>query len=58
VYPENALDTSGVYKWYYKGCVIKNNENTFANYSEYRFTVSQAMRYKKYFHPTYSVEQA
>jgi hypothetical protein len=36
--------------------VIKNDENTFANYSEYRFTVSQAMRYKAYFHPTYAVE--
>ena len=56
VYPTRVLDASPVYKWYYKGSVIKNNENTFANYSEYCFTTSPAMRYKAYFHPTYSVE--
>jgi len=56
VYPTRVLDASAVYKWYYKGSVIKNNQNTFANYSEYRFTTSQAMRYKAYFHPTYSIE--
>jgi hypothetical protein len=56
VYPTRVLDASPVYKWYYKGAVIKNNENTFASYSEYSFTTSQAMRYKAYFHPTYSVE--
>ena len=57
VYPTRVLDASPVYKWYYKGSVVKNNENTFANYSEYCFTTSQAMRYEAYFHPTYSVEE-
>ena len=56
VYPTRVIDASPVYKWYYKGAVIKNNENTFAHYSEYSFTTSQAMRYKAYFHPTYSVD--
>jgi len=55
-HPTNVFDTSPVYEWQYKGAVIKNNEDTFANYSEYRFTTSQAMRYEAYFHPTYSVE--
>jgi hypothetical protein len=52
VYPERVLDASPVYEWSYKGSVIKSNEDTFANYSEYCFTTSQAMRYEKYFHPT------
>ena len=56
VYPTQVQDASPDYKWYYKGSVIKNNENTFAHYTEYRFTVSQAMRYQAYFHPKYSVE--
>ncbi|MBW1683602.1 MAG: hypothetical protein JRS35_00930 [Deltaproteobacteria bacterium] len=56
VYPTRVLDASPVYKWYYKGSVIKSNVDTFANYSEYSFTTSQAMRYEAYFHPTYSVE--
>lgn len=56
VYPERVLETSHDYEWCYRGSVIKNNENTFATYSEYSFTTSQAMRYEKYFHPTYSVE--
>ncbi len=51
-YPTKVLDTSPAYEWHYKGSVIKNNEHTFANYSEYRFTTSQAMRYDAYFHPT------
>ena len=55
-YPTEVRDTSPVYEWRYKGSVIKNNEGTFANYSEYRFTTSQAMRYDAYFHPTYPVE--
>ena len=50
------LDTSYEYEWRYKGSVIKNNEDTFANYCEYCFTTSQAMGYEAYFHPTYSVE--
>jgi hypothetical protein len=54
VYPTKVLDTSHAYEWRYKGSVIKNNENTFATYSEYCFTTSQAMRYEKYFHPTAS----
>ena len=52
VFPDTVLDASADYEWRYKGCVIKDNENTFSNYSEYRFTVSQAMRYEAYFHPT------
>ena len=28
------------------------NENTFANYSEFTFTLSKSMRYNAYFHPT------
>jgi len=54
VEPTKVLDTSHVYEWHYKGSVIKSNENTFASYSEYSFTTSQAMRYKKYFHPAYT----
>ncbi len=30
-------------------------EHTFANYSEYSFTTSRAMRYDAYFHPKYPV---
>jgi len=37
--------------WNYKGTVIKSDEYTFCNFAEYSFTVSQAMSYKKYFHP-------
>ena len=56
VFPSKVLDTTHEYEWRYKGAVIKNSENTFANYCEYRFTTSQAMRYQAYFHPAYSVE--
>jgi len=56
VYPAKVLDTSHAYEWNYKGSVIKSNDDTFASYSEYTFTTSQAMGYEKYFHPTYSVE--
>ena len=56
VYPTKVIDASPVYEWHYKGSVIKNNENTFAHYSEYFFTTSQAMRYEKYFLPITSVE--
>lgn len=51
MYPSKALDTSHGYEWYYKCAVIKDNGNTFANYCEYRFTTSQAMRFDAYFHP-------
>jgi len=47
-----VLDTSPVYKWNYKGSVIKNNKDTFGNYSEFTFTISKSMRYKTYFHKT------
>jgi len=47
-----VLDTSPVYEWNYKGSVIKNNKNTFGNYSQFTFTISKSMRYKTYFHPT------
>jgi len=43
-------------KWNYKGIVIKSDEHTFCNFAEYSFTVSQAMSYKKYFHPKYPVD--
>jgi len=56
VYPAKVLDTSHVYEWHYKGSVIKSNENSFANYAEYNFTTSQAMRYKAYFYPKYPVK--
>jgi len=49
--PTKVLDTSPVYEWHHKGSVIKNNENTFGNYSEFIFTISKSMRYKAYFHP-------
>ncbi len=55
VYPNKVLDSSPDYEWCYKGSVIKNNESTFANYSEYDFSVSQAMSYEGYFHPTVPV---
>ena len=47
-----VLDTSPVYEWNYKGSVIKNNKDTFGQYSEFTFTISKVMRYKAYFHPT------
>lgn len=46
-----VIDTSPVYEWYYKGSVIRNNEYTFGNYSEFTFTLSKVMRYNTYFHP-------
>jgi len=51
-----VLEASAEFEWRYKGSEIKNNEETFANYAEYHFTTSQAMRYDKYFHPNYPVE--
>jgi hypothetical protein len=54
VHPTKVIDAAPVYEWHYKGSVIKNNEHTFAHYSEYSFTTSQAMRYEKYFHSTAS----
>lgn len=56
VTPTKVLDTSHEFEWNYKGSVIKNSEDTFANYAEYCFTTSQAMRYDAYFHPSYSAE--
>ena len=56
VTPSRVLDTSHEFEWRYKDSVIKNGEDTFANYCEYVFTTSQAMRYEAYFHPSYSVE--
>ena len=50
--PTKVLDTSPLYEWHHKGSEIKNNENTFANYSEFTFTLSKSMRYNAYFHPT------
>jgi hypothetical protein len=55
-YPTKVLAASPEFEWNYKGSVIKNDEHTIANYSEYHFTTSRAMRYDAYFHPTYTVE--
>jgi hypothetical protein len=52
VFPKKVLDTSHEFEWNYKGSVIKSSDDTFANYSEYAFTTSQAMRYDAYFHPS------
>ncbi|MCU0822137.1 MAG: hypothetical protein MUC95_06655 [Spirochaetes bacterium] len=46
-----VYDTSPVYEWNYKGSVIRNNEHTFGNYSEFTFTLSKVMRYNDFFHP-------
>ncbi len=57
VYMENKVyKTSADIEWNYKGKVIKSDEHTFCNFAEYRFTCSQAMGYKKYFHPKYPVD--
>jgi hypothetical protein len=56
VFPKKVLNTSYEYEWRYKGSVLKNNEDTIANYCEYVFTTSQAMGYEAYFHPTYSLK--
>ena len=53
--PSKVLDASHEYEWRFKGSVIRSSEDTFANYAEYRFTTSQAMRYDAYFHPRYSL---
>ena len=55
VHPIKVLNVPAVYEWNYKGTEIKNNEYTLANYCEYNFTTSWAMRYKNYFHPKYPV---
>jgi len=55
VYPKKVLDASPAYEWHYKDSVIKNNENTFATYSEYHFSISQVMKYGAYFHPASAV---
>ncbi len=47
-----VLDTSPIYEWNYKGSVIKNNQNTFGNYSEFTFTLSKVMRYNAFFNST------
>jgi hypothetical protein len=51
-----VFNTSSTYKWNYKGHVITNDNNTIANYAEYRFETSRAMYYTKYFYPKYPVE--
>jgi len=56
LYPTKVVDASAAYEWNYKGSVIKNDENTFANYCEYSFSTSRSMSYKKYFNPTYPVD--
>lgn len=61
-YTTKVFDFRRVYKvsaeieWNYKGTVIKSDEYTFCNFADYSFTTSQAMSYKKYFHPKYAVE--
>ena len=56
VFPRKVLDASHEYEWRYKGSVIESSKDTFAHYAEYRFTTSQAMRYRAYFHPSYPVK--
>ncbi len=46
-----VLDTSPVYEWNYKGSVIRNNEYTFGNYTEFTFSLSKVMSYDAFFHP-------
>lgn len=46
-----VIETSPVYEWNYKGSVIRNNEHTFGNYSEFTFTLSKVMSYNQFFHP-------
>ena len=55
VHPTRVHETSAAYEWNYKGSVIRSDEHTFANFSEYSFTTSRAMRYDAYFHPKYPV---
>jgi hypothetical protein len=43
-------------EWKYKGAVFRSDEHTFCNFADYSFTTSQAMSYRKYFHPKYPVE--
>lgn len=57
VTPKKVLNTSHELEWHYKGSVIKNSEDTIANYVEYDFTTSQAMLYDAYFHPTYTLKK-
>jgi len=54
---KKVIDTSTIYSWNYKGNVIKNNENTFSCYNETRWSLSRAISYEKYFHPTYPVAE-
>jgi hypothetical protein len=56
LHPTRVHETSAVYEWNYKGSVIKSDQHTFANFCEYSFTTSRAMRYDAYFHPKYPVE--
>ena len=52
-----VLGASARVQWKFKGATIEDNEDTFANYAEYAFTTSQAMRYDAYFHPKYAIER-
>ena len=56
VHPTRVHETSAAYEWNYKGSVIRSDEHTVANFSEYGFTTSRAMRYDAYFRPKYPVE--
>jgi hypothetical protein len=58
VHPTKVLDTSHEIEWRYKGSVIKNSEDTIANYCEYVFTTSRAMSYDAYFRPKYAVKES
>lgn len=52
----NVYTASADIEWNYKETVVKSDGHTFCNLAEYRFTVSQAMTYEKYFHPSYPVD--
>ena len=51
-----VLATSHEVEWRYQGSVITSGEGIAADYCEYSFTTSRAMRYDAYFHPRYSLE--
>ena len=50
-----AYPTAGTYEWNYKGNVLRNDENTVANYAEYHFGCSRVMNHTKYFYPKYTI---
>ncbi len=52
-----VLDTAPIYEWNYKGSVIRNNKDTFGNYSEFIFSLSKVMGYKAFFHQSTTIKR-